>query len=66
MWKKRCIFGYRIKDKMNTELKEFITKELKYTSHPKYYKYIEEYISNLTNYQLLYWEAWMNGKMSIY
>lgn len=48
------------------ELKAFIKKELMYTSNARYYKYIDEYIENITPYQLLYWQAWMKGKMSIY
>ena len=51
---------------MTQELKDFIIKECKHNWHPKYYKYIEEYISNITEYQLMYWNAWMQGKMSIY
>lgn len=51
---------------MNEELKEFIIKELKLTTYPKYYKYIDEFIKNITEYQLQYWNAWKDGKMSIY
>lgn len=51
---------------MTPELKAFIKKELMYTSNARYYKYIDEYIENITPYQLLYWQAWMEGKMSIY
>ena len=51
---------------MSKELREFIYNELKRTSSPKYYKYIEEYINNMTVYQVRYWYALMEGKMSIY
>ena len=51
---------------MDEKLKEYIEKELKYTWHPKYYKYIDEYVKNLTELQLQYWKAWSEGKMSIY
>lgn len=51
---------------MTPELKAFIKKELMHTSSAKYYRYIDEYIENITPHQLLYWQAWMEGKMSIY
>lgn len=51
---------------MEPSLKEFILKELKFTTHPKYYKYLEEYIDNIDEYHLQYWKAWSEGKMSIY
>lgn len=40
--------------KMSRELRDYIVKELRFTSHPKYYKYIEEYVSNLTPIQVDY------------
>lgn len=51
---------------MEQELKEFILMELKRTTHPKYYKYLEEYVDNIDDYHLLYWGVWSEGKMSIY
>lgn len=51
---------------MTDELREYIQKEMKYTCHPKYYKYIDEYISNLTEHQIEYWKCWMKGKLTPY
>lgn len=47
-------------------LRQFIETEIRHTSHPKYYKYIDEYINNMTTHQLEYWKAWMKGKKNPY
>lgn len=51
---------------MDKELREYILKELRFTTHPKYYKYLDEYINSIDDYHLQYWKAWSEGKMSIY
>lgn len=51
---------------MEQELRDYIIKELRFTSHPKYYKYMEEYVSNLTPIQVEYWRAWKDGKKTIW
>lgn len=50
---------------MSPELEAFIRKELTRTWNARYYKYIDEYIQNLTEHQLLYWQAWSEGKMGL-
>ena len=51
---------------MDKELREYILRELRFTAHPKYYKYLDEYIDSIDDYHLQYWKAWSEGKMSIY
>lgn len=47
------------------DIKEYIRSELKRMWHQKYYKYIEEYINNMTPIQIDYWEAWQRGFKTI-
>lgn len=54
------VIGY-----MDDELRQYIVKELKYTSHVKYHRYIDEYINNLTDWQIMWWKAWSQGKMGL-
>lgn len=51
---------------MTKEERELILEELKKTTHPRYYKYLNEYVDNINDYHLSYWRAWISGKMSIY
>ena len=51
---------------MNDTLEAYIKECMKRTSNPKYWRYIDEFVKNITEHQLKYWDAWMNGKMSIY
>lgn len=51
---------------MDNSLKSYIISELKNTWHVKYYKYIDNYIANLTDLQIKYWMAWSQGKMGIH
>lgn len=51
---------------MDKELREYILRELRFTTQPKYYKYLDEYVNNIDDYHLRYWKAWSEGKMSIY
>lgn len=50
---------------MTDELRQYIIRELKYTSHVKYHRYIDEYINNLTDWQIRWWETWRQGKMGL-
>lgn len=56
----------KTKTEMEQELRDYIVKELRFTSHPKYYKYIDGYVSNLTPIQVEYWRAWKDGKKTIW
>lgn len=51
---------------MEQELKEYIESEMRRTSHPKYHRYIGEYIANLTPMQVSYWNAWKDGRKTIW
>ena len=51
---------------ISEELLTFIRKELTRTWNARYYKYIDEYIKNIMPHQLVYWQAWSEGKMGIY
>lgn len=51
---------------MTDELRQYIIRELKYTSHVKYHRYIDEYINNLTEWQIQWWETWRQGKMGLF
>ena len=50
---------------MTPELETYIRKELTRTWNARYYKYIDEYIKNIMPHQLVYWQAWSEGKMGI-
>lgn len=47
-------------------IKRLYCKGVRFTSHQKYYKYIEEYVSNLTPIQVDYWRAWKDGGKTIW
>lgn len=45
---------------MNEQLKEYLWNEWKFNTQPKYYKYFEEWLNNLTDVQIIYYEnLWM-------
>ena len=43
-------------------LKDYLRIQFTHSTLPKYYKYFEEWFSNLTDNQLLYYRAYMNGQ----
>lgn len=45
-------------------MKDYLNKEFKYNTIPKYYKYFEEWYCNLTANQRLYLTAYSEGKKS--
>lgn len=47
-------------------LKEYLWNEWRFSTHPKYYKYFEEWFSNLTKSQRLYLVAYSKGKKTPY
>lgn len=52
---------------MNSELKEFLWKEWKFNTLPKYYKYFDEWINNLTESQMTFYEyVWMKKDFNTY
>lgn len=46
------------------QLKEYLWMIFKMNNIPKYYKYFEEWISNLTENQIVYYTAYMNNNKS--
>ena len=48
------------------KLKEYLWVEWKYNVHSKFYKYFEEWFINLTETQILYYTAYMNGKTTFF
>lgn len=51
---------------MNKELYDYLENEWKYNNHNKYQKYFKQWVSNLTEHQIIYFESHKVGKMSIY
>lgn len=51
---------------MNEELKIWLWNEFKFTTLPKYYKYFEEWIKNLTETQVSYYLAYSKSKKTPY
>lgn len=43
------------------QLKQYLWIEFSHSTIPKYYKYFEEWFSNLTDNQILFYTAYMNG-----
>jgi hypothetical protein len=46
-------------------MKEYLWQQWQYCNNPKYYKYFEEWFSNITETQKLYFEAWSKGLKTI-
>lgn len=42
------------------QLMQYLWMEFSYSNIPKYYKYFEEWFSNLTDNQILFYTAYMN------
>jgi len=45
-----------------SKLKEYLKKDFDWNNHKKYRKYFDEWYSNLTENQLLYYKAYANGQ----
>jgi hypothetical protein len=43
-------------------MKDYLNREFKFSTIPKYYKYFEEWFKNLTENQMVYLEAYSKGK----
>jgi len=48
------------------QLKQYLWIEFHHSTVPKYYKYFEEWFSNLTENQILFYTAYMNGLKTSY
>lgn len=60
-----------IKQKKMTEteikdIREYLSKEWRYNVHKKYHKYFDEWFSNVTETQMLYFKCWMKGQLTPY
>lgn len=51
---------------MTEEVKQYLWTEFKFNNLPKYYKYFDTWIKNLTENQILYYNAYSKGKKSPY
>ena len=51
---------------MTEEVKQYLWAEFKFNNLPKYYKYFDTWIENLTENQILYYVAYSKGKKSPY
>lgn len=51
---------------MTEEVKQYLWTEFKFNNLPKYYKYFDTWIENLTENQILYYIAYSKGKKSPY
>lgn len=49
---------------ISTELREYLLKEWRYNCHPKYRNYFDQWLENLTDWQVTCFTAWMHGQMS--
>ena len=49
---------------MTDALKEYLWNEFRYNVHPKYYKYFEDWFSNLIDNQILYYTTYSKGLKS--
>ena len=51
----------------NSELlKEYLWEQWKFCNHPKYYQYFDEWYSNITDIQKMYFKCWSEGKKTPY
>jgi hypothetical protein len=50
----------------NDLLKEYLWNEFRYNVLKKYHKYFDEWYENITETQILYFEAYMNGDKTPY
>ena len=51
---------------MAEEVKQYLWTEFKFNNLPKYYKYFDTWIENLTENQILYYNAYSKGTKSPY
>ena len=51
---------------MNSELKEYLLHEWKWNNHVKYLKYFEDWIGNLTEPQIQWYQAYKEGKKTLW
>ena len=51
---------------MTEEVKQYLWTEFKFNNLPKYYKYFDNWLENLTENQILYYTAYSKGKKSPY
>lgn len=49
----------------NNDVKQYLWHEFKLNNNPKYYKYFEEWFNNLTETQLLFYNAYSKGDKTI-
>lgn len=56
----------RARKMLNIKLKQYLWIEFSHSTIPKYYKYFEEWFSNLTENQILFYTAYMNGLKTLY
>lgn len=49
---------------ISPELQEYLKAEWRYNCHPKYMKYFDQWLENLTDWQIICFTAWMHGCMS--
>lgn len=48
------------------ELREYLEREFRYNVHKRYHKYFDLWYENLTDTQVMYYNAWMQGSLSPY
>ena len=51
---------------MAEDVKQYLWNEFKFNNLPKYYKYFDTWIENLTENKILYYNAYRKGKKSPY
>ena len=50
---------------LSENVKKYLWEEFRRNSLPKYYKYFDEWIENLTDEQILFYTAYSEGKKTI-
>jgi len=48
------------------DIREYLSREWRYNVHKKYHKYFDEWFSNVTETQMLYFKCWMKGQLTPY
>ena len=64
MWVRVPPFRQKIMEEIT--LKEYLWKEFRFSTLPKYYVYFEEWFDNLTENQYLYLKAYKEGGKSLF
>lgn len=62
----RTLYSPQNFNSMTEEVKQYLWNEFKFNNLPKYYKYFEEWVENLTQNQILYYVAYSKTKKSPY